>query len=100
MVCAVLGRVHVCFSSRRRHTSCALVTGVQTCALPIFKALGAVVPAGTRLLPVGGIAAETMAPWLAAGAAGFGLGSALYKPGMGASDVGDRPRAFIAALGR
>src|SRR3546814_3752471 len=24
------------FSSRRRHTSCALVTGVQTCALPIF----------------------------------------------------------------
>src|SRR3546814_12142868 len=31
--------VFVCFffSSRRRHTSCALVTGVQTCALPIFK---------------------------------------------------------------
>src|SRR3546814_11956358 len=26
-----------CFSSRRRHTSCALVTGVQTCALPIYK---------------------------------------------------------------
>src|SRR3546814_13252690 len=26
------------FSSRRRHTSCALVTGVQTCALPIFSA--------------------------------------------------------------
>src|SRR3546814_2790764 len=25
-----------CFSSRRRHTRCALVTGVQTCALPIF----------------------------------------------------------------
>src|SRR3546814_13806288 len=28
------------FSSRRRHTSCALVTGVQTCALPICQALG------------------------------------------------------------
>src|SRR3546814_7406855 len=26
-----------CFSSRRRHTSCALVTGVQTCALPILE---------------------------------------------------------------
>src|SRR3546814_1074291 len=25
------------FSSRRRHTSCALVTGVQTCALPIWQ---------------------------------------------------------------
>src|SRR3546814_4250449 len=28
------------FSSRRRHTRCALVTGVQTCALPIFPSLG------------------------------------------------------------
>src|SRR3546814_10476141 len=28
------------FSSRRRHTRCALVTGVQTCALPIFNAQG------------------------------------------------------------
>src|SRR3546814_1747353 len=28
------------FSSRRRHTRCALVTGVQTCALPIFLRLG------------------------------------------------------------
>src|SRR3546814_5374638 len=27
----------ICFSSRRRHTRCALVTGVQTCALPIFQ---------------------------------------------------------------
>src|SRR3546814_7876659 len=31
------------FSSRRRHTICALVTGVQTCALPIFVASGVVV---------------------------------------------------------
>ena len=66
----------------------------------VLKALGAVVPAGTRLLPVGGIAPDNMAPWLAAGAAGFGLGSALYKPGMAVSEVGDRARAFIAALGR
>src|SRR3546814_3875203 len=29
-----------CFSSRRRHTSCALVTGVQTCALPILSQKG------------------------------------------------------------
>src|SRR3546814_2774857 len=28
-----------CFSSRRRHTRCALVTGVQTCALPILGAV-------------------------------------------------------------
>lgn len=66
----------------------------------VLKAFGAVVPPGTRLLPVGGIAPETMAPWLAAGAAGFGLGSALYRPGLSANEVGDRARAFIAALGR
>src|SRR3546814_7150688 len=29
-----------CFSSRRRHTRCALVTGVQTCALPIYLSAG------------------------------------------------------------
>src|SRR3546814_567989 len=33
--CFILGIVFFFFSSRRRHTSCALVTGVQTCALPI-----------------------------------------------------------------
>src|SRR3546814_6769693 len=33
------------FSSRRRHTRCALVTGVQTCALPIFRSDGAAVAA-------------------------------------------------------
>src|SRR3546814_5790023 len=37
------------FSSRRRHTRCALVTGVQTCALPIFRMLGpAHVPLGSE----------------------------------------------------
>jgi 2-dehydro-3-deoxyphosphogalactonate aldolase len=38
-----------------------------------------------------------MADYLAAGADGFGLGSALYKPGMAASELGERARAFVAA---
>src|SRR3546814_6383466 len=37
------------FSSRRRHTRCALVTGVQTCALPIFEAAGVAVYANGGL---------------------------------------------------
>ena len=57
----------------------------------------AVFPKDTRFLPVGGITPETMAPWRAAGAAGFGLGSALFKPGMAAEDVGRRARAFVGA---
>src|SRR3546814_2396746 len=36
------------FSSRRRHTICALVTGVQTCALPIFRMAAALVADGLR----------------------------------------------------
>lgn len=65
----------------------------------VLKAMRAVLPRDTRILPVGGVAPDTMAPWRAAGAAGFGLGSALYKPGMSAAEVGANARAFVAALG-
>src|SRR3546814_7835003 len=42
--------VFFCFSSRRRHTRCALVTGVQTCALPIFPLLAALLIQGASFL--------------------------------------------------
>lgn len=64
----------------------------------ILKAMRAVLPKDMRLLPVGGIAPDTMGPWREAGAAGFGLGSALYKPGLTAAEVGARARAFVSAL--
>ena len=64
----------------------------------VLKAMRAVLPADTRVLPVGGITPNTMEPWRAAGAAGFGLGSALYKPGMTAASVGEQARAFTAAI--
>lgn len=64
---------------------------------PVLKAMRAVLPRGTRLLPVGGITPTTMQPFLAAGAAGFGLGSALYAPGMTVAEVAARARAFTAA---
>ena len=63
----------------------------------VLKAIRVVLPKGTRLLPVGGITPNTMTPYLEAGAAGFGLGSALYKPGMTAAEVGATARAFVAA---
>ena len=62
-----------------------------------LKAMRAVLPKDTAVLPVGGIAPNTMAPWRAAGAAGFGLGSALYKPGDSAAAVGEKARAFVTA---
>lgn len=44
------------------------------------RAMLAVLPAGVRILPVGGIGAGNMKAWQDAGAAGFGIGSSLYKP--------------------
>jgi 2-dehydro-3-deoxyphosphogalactonate aldolase len=70
-------------------------------ALPpaVVKAWRAVLPADQWLLPVGGIAPDTMAPYLAAGANGFGLGSALYKAGMKPAQVAANARAFAGAWG-
>ncbi|MTD99990.1 2-dehydro-3-deoxy-6-phosphogalactonate aldolase [Paracoccus sp. YIM 132242] len=61
------------------------------------KAMRAVLPREARLLPVGGIGPSTMASYVAAGADGFGLGSALYKPGQDAATTGERARDFMAA---
>ncbi|AWH36377.1 2-dehydro-3-deoxy-6-phosphogalactonate aldolase [Stenotrophomonas sp. ZAC14D1_NAIMI4_6] len=64
---------------------------------PVLKAWSSVLPAGTALLPVGGITPERMAAYRSAGAAGFGIGSALYAPGTPAAEVARRARAFIDA---
>lgn len=68
-------------------------------ALPpaVVKAWRAVLPGSLGLFPVGGITPDKMAAYCAAGATGFGLGSALYKPGMGAAEVGERAREFVSA---
>ncbi len=64
----------------------------------ILRAQRAVLPREVPILPVGGIDADGLAPWLAAGANGFGLGSALYRPGYTAAEVAERARRFVAAL--
>jgi len=68
-------------------------------ALPpaVVKAWRAVLPVGLALLPVGGITPDKMAAYVAAGASGFGLGSALYRPGDGPERVAANAAAFVAA---
>ncbi|KPF61035.1 2-dehydro-3-deoxy-6-phosphogalactonate aldolase [beta proteobacterium AAP51] len=66
----------------------------------VLKAVRAVLPPALKLLPVGGITPDTMAPYVRAGATGFGLGSALYSPGLTAAEVGARARAFVQAWQR
>ncbi|WP_158812649.1 2-dehydro-3-deoxy-6-phosphogalactonate aldolase [Methylocapsa sp. S129] len=66
----------------------------------IVKAWRAVIPASVPIMPVGGITPDNMAPYLAAGANGFGLGSALYRPGDSAARVAEKAAAFVAAWRR
>ncbi len=63
----------------------------------VVKALRAVLPSGTVVMPVGGITTDNMRAYLAAGADGFGIGSALYKPGMPAAEVAEHAMNFIAS---
>ena len=64
---------------------------------PVIKAMRAVLPQATRLLPVGGITPENMADYIVAGADGFGLGSALYSADTSAAQVQQRAQRFVAA---
>jgi 2-dehydro-3-deoxyphosphogalactonate aldolase len=63
----------------------------------VLKAMRAVLPKGITLLPVGGITPESIKPYVHAGATGFGLGSALYKPGMTAEQTASKARQFVTA---
>jgi 2-dehydro-3-deoxyphosphogalactonate aldolase len=64
----------------------------------VVKAWRAVIPKRVPLVPVGGITPENMAPFVAAGANGFGLGSALYRPGQDAQATARQAHAFVRAL--
>ncbi len=70
-------------------------------ALPpaVVKAWRAVMRPPIKLLPVGGITPLNMADYVAAGASGFGLGSALFKPDLSISTLRANADAFIDAIG-
>jgi 2-dehydro-3-deoxyphosphogalactonate aldolase len=63
-----------------------------------LKAVRAVLPPGTRVYAVGGAGPETFAAWRAASADGFGIGTALYTPGLTPAEVGARARGIVAAF--
>lgn len=61
------------------------------------KAMAAVLPSSAAMLAVGGVTPDKLAAYLDAGAMGFGLGSALYRPGDDPEAVGKAAAAFVAA---
>jgi 2-dehydro-3-deoxyphosphogalactonate aldolase len=62
----------------------------------VFKAWRAVFPADTLMLAVGGVGVDNIKTYAEAGASGFGIGSALYKPGRPAAETGKLARALVA----
>ncbi|MGH1576370.1 2-dehydro-3-deoxy-6-phosphogalactonate aldolase [Planktotalea sp.] len=89
-------------------TECFAALGAGADGLKIFpasllgvsglKAIRAVLPVGTQVYAVGGADHTNFAEWMAASADGFGIGSALYKPGFTAGEVGERARMMVAAF--
>jgi 2-dehydro-3-deoxyphosphogalactonate aldolase len=65
---------------------------------PVLKAMRAVLPRATPVLPVGGITPLNMSEYWKAGASGFGLGSALYKPGTAPAEIHSRAQEFLRAV--
>jgi 2-dehydro-3-deoxyphosphogalactonate aldolase len=66
----------------------------------VVKSIRAVLPKAVRLLVVGGVTPQSVGGWLEAGADGFGLGGALYKPGQSNGETLEKARAFAAAVKR
>jgi 2-dehydro-3-deoxyphosphogalactonate aldolase len=61
------------------------------------KAIRAVLPKGTLVYAVGGAGAANFGDWMRAGADGFGIGTALYTPGLPVVDIAARATAMVAA---
>lgn len=70
----------------------------EVLGIAMLKALQAVLPKDTIVIPVGGIDAEKIAPWMAVGALGVGVGSSIYKPGDIATSVGAKANILMDAV--
>lgn len=66
----------------------------------VLKAQLAVIPKGVPMIVVGGVNPDNMAPWVEAGASGFGLGGGLYKAGQSAEDTLAKAKAYVAGIKR
>lgn len=64
-----------------------------------LKAVRAVLPREALVFAVGGVDPGSLDAWRAAGASGFGIGSALYRPGASVGEVRTSARAFVEAFG-
>jgi 2-dehydro-3-deoxyphosphogalactonate aldolase len=85
------------FAALRAGAAVLKLFPAETIGTAGLKALRSVLPEGTRLWPVGGITPQSIVPWCAAGATGFGIGGALFKPGATLAGIGAVAREFVDA---
>jgi 2-dehydro-3-deoxyphosphogalactonate aldolase len=86
------------FAALEAGADCLKLFPAENAPPPIVKALRAVLPREVPLLAVGGVGAHNAAEYRSAGASGFGIGSALYAPGITAEEVYDRARKICDAI--
>jgi 2-dehydro-3-deoxyphosphogalactonate aldolase len=88
-------------------TECFAALGAGADGLKIFpaslmgtdglNAIRAVLPPTTQVYAVGGAGPANFADWIKAGANGFGIGTALYTPGLSAAEIATRAATIVAA---
>lgn len=83
------------FAARQAGAHALKLFPAEMIAPSVVKALRAVLPASVPLLPVGGITPANMAAYRQAGASGFGIGSALYKPGQSLAHTLNAAQHFV-----
>jgi 2-dehydro-3-deoxyphosphogalactonate aldolase len=85
------------FAALRAGADALKLFPAQSLPPAVIAAWQAVLPEDTWLIPVGGITLESLAPYRAAGARGFGLGSPIYAPGRPLADIERAARSFVQA---
>jgi 2-dehydro-3-deoxyphosphogalactonate aldolase len=86
-----------CFSALKHGADGLKIFPASQMGAEGVKALRAVLPPEAQIFAVGGVGAADFATWRKAGASGFGIGTALYTPGLAPSEVGKRARALADA---
>ena len=92
-----LGRFDEAFGALRAGAAALKLFPAEAMPPEVLKAWRAVIPDAVPLIPVGGITPERIAGYVAAGASGFGLGSALYRAGDAPEQVSGRADRFVQA---
>jgi len=86
-----------CFTALDAGADILKIFPADTLGTPFIKAISAVLPAGTRLCPTGGVTEDNMKNFMAVGVYAMGIGSALYKPGKSVADITKAAATFVSA---